>query len=483
MEKDTNIVPEEQEQTINTIEITEESKKKTLSFAKKTRIIGCILIGFLVIGCITYLWRPLNPEDESLDSSYRNIIYSSSNDDNTYLSCPDDNHPHMIDLGLPSGTKWACCNVGARIPEATGGYYAWGETKEKKKYSLNTYSFFDDTRRTIYDIGSSICGTQYDVAYMEWGDPWEMPSLEQIEELIDNCYTERTEINDFKGYQFIGSNGGSIFLPAAGGYKGSDCENRGLYGYFWSGTLVPDQENYASHLNFYIYEDKANFRVSGREYGFPVRPVATNEKIAEVKSSDFKALNGKKEKTLISCSDDNHPHKIDLGLPSGTKWACCNVDANAPEEYGAFYAWGETEVKDVYEWSNYSHCDGSLETCYDLGSNISGTQYDVAHVKWGDSWQMPSLEQIKELIDNSFCKWTDLNGIKGRKFISKNGGSIFFPIEGDFDHSLYDRNYDCWSGELCRFTDAYILWYNIANNATYGEIFRKHGLTVRPVAP
>lgn len=76
------------------------------------------------------------------------------------------------------------------------------------------------------------------------------------------------------------------------------------------------------------------------------------------------------EKAYTTCPDDHHPHLIDLGLPSGTKWACCNVGANTPEGYGNYYAWGETQTKDEYNWSNYIHCDGSMETCHDIGSDI-----------------------------------------------------------------------------------------------------------------
>jgi len=102
----------------------------------------------------------------------------------------------------------------------------------------------------------------------------------------------------------------------------------------------------------------------------------------------------------LSCPDDNHPHMIDLGLSSGTKWACCNVGANKPEGNGDYYAWGETQTKSKYNWSTYTHCDGSEENCHNIGSDIAGTRYDVAHVKWGGSWVMPSRDQIKELKDN-----------------------------------------------------------------------------------
>ena len=69
-----------------------------------------------------------------------------------------------------------------------------------------------------------------------------------------------------------------------------------------------------------------------------------------------------------TCPDTHHPHEIDLGLPSGTKWACSNVGANKPEEYGGYYAWGETEEKSYYDWSTYIHCDGSYGTCHKLAS-------------------------------------------------------------------------------------------------------------------
>ena len=120
---------------------------------------------------------------------------------------------------------------------------------------------------------------------------------------------------------------------------------------------------------------------------------------------------------------------IDLGLPSGTKWASCNMGATKPEEYGGYYAWGETEEKEVYDWSTYKYYqDGSFVS---LGSDISGTEYDVAHVKWGRKWCMPTLDDIKELLDNCTSEWTTFNNVNGRKFTSKiNGNSIFLPAAG-----------------------------------------------------
>ena len=150
------------------------------------------------------------------------------------------------------------------------------------------------------------------------------------------------------------------------------------------------------------------------------------------------------------CPDDNHPHAIDLGLPSGTKWACCNVGASTPEGYGGYYAWGETEEKDSCYVDNYAHCDGSISTFHDIGSEITGTSYDVAHVKWGGNWVMPSPEQIKELLDNCILTWSIINRVKGVLFTSKsNGNYIFIPAAGLKGYELMhiDKGGYYWSSK------------------------------------
>ena len=187
------------------------------------------------------------------------------------------------------------------------------------------------------------------------------------------------------------------------------------------------------------------------------------------------------------CPDDNHPHMIDLGLPSGTKWACCNVGAEKPEDYGGYYAWGETEEKDVYHWTTYIHCDGSKNTCHDLGSDIAGTQYDVAHVKWGGSWVMPTDEQRKELADNCRQEWTTLNDVNGRKFTSKiNGNCIFLPAAGyRYNSGLNNNggNGSYWTAtQYSRYAyQAYSLTFSTSSSG-YNALGRDEGNSVRPVA-
>ena len=192
--------------------------------------------------------------------------------------CPDRNHPHMIDLGLPSGTKWACCNVGASVPEGYGDYYAWGETEEKSDYTEDTYKYCNDRDGDgWYDvdeyqnIGSNISGTSYDVAHVKWGGGWRMPTRDEIKELCEKCSWEWTSVNGIRGYKVTGPNGNSIFLPAAGYRLGTEVYGRGLYGRYWSGTLREDYSYYA----YCLYFGSGGYWSSWgcRYYGHTVRPV------------------------------------------------------------------------------------------------------------------------------------------------------------------------------------------------------------------
>ena len=187
-----------------------------------------------------------------------------------------------------------------------------------------------------------------------------------------------------------------------------------------------------------------------------------------------------------SCPDNNHPHVIDLGLPSGTKWACCNVGTDKPEGYGGYYAWGETEEKDNYDWSTYTLCDGDETTCHDLGSDISGTQYDVAHVKWGGAWVMPSDNQQKELLYSCKSQWTTMNGVAGLTLTGRNGNAIFLPAAGmywfnDILGAGEDGNY--WSSTMGQYSGIYCACDMNFLDGGQGrsEGLRDIGKSVRPV--
>ena len=184
---------------------------------------------------------------------------------------------------------------------------------------------------------------------------------------------------------------------------------------------------------------------------------------------------------------------VDLGLPSGTLWATCNVGADSPEDYGDYFAWGETEPKDVYYWENYKWCDTSDYTmtkyCKDSENGTVDRKTrlepedDAAYVNWGPSWRMPTLVQIKELIDE--CTWTLQDDQCSYLVIGPNGNTMFLPAPGYIldDLIYYEGSYGCfWSCELgpCDSLIAYALaigfqryWYNAFS--------RYHGRSVRPV--
>lgn len=164
------------------------------------------------------------------------------------LLCPDNNHPHAIDLGLPSGTKWCCMNVGASSPEQYGGYYAWGETSEKSEYNYLTYSLF----RSNIDIDIDIAGTSCDVAHVRMGGSWRMPSIAQLKELRNykNCTATITLQNGVYGILVTGKNGGQLFLPAAGRRWDSDLIDAGSHGYYWSSSPGTHFRHSAYHLLF-----------------------------------------------------------------------------------------------------------------------------------------------------------------------------------------------------------------------------------------
>lgn len=174
---------------------------------------------------------------------------------------------------------------------------------------------------------------------------------------------------------------------------------------------------------------------------------------------------------------------IDLGLPSGTKWASWNIGASSPEEYGCYYAWGETEEKSSYSWNTYAYYNDN-EGFVHIGDDIAGTQYDVAHVKWGGTWRMPSSEQIDELQDNCSSEWKSLNGVKGLFVTGPNGGTIFFPAAGGFfwDNNLTSEGLEgCyWSSSLFDGLTRFLLFDS--NGWDYWRGIRCDcGLTVRAV--
>jgi len=161
---------------------------------------------------------------------------------------------------------------------------------------------------------------------------------------------------------------------------------------------------------------------------------------------------------------------VDLGLPSGTLWATCNVGASAPEEFGDYFAWGETEEKEVYTQETYKYYQNG--SYVDIGSNISGTEYDVAHVKWGSDWCMPTQSEFSELASYCTFEWIAYNGVYGAKFTSKNNGnSVFFPAAG---HRLGDELILNDGGSLGDYFSSTLGYYSNRSWAFDFDIYSDH---------
>ena len=174
------------------------------------------------------------------------------------------NGHEYVDLGLPSGLKWATCNVGAETPEDYGDYYAWGETSTKSEYTKENSL---TNGKSMSDISGNIT---YDVARTEWGSSWRLPTRSEFEKLRKKCKWIWTTQNGVWGCKVTGPNGNSIFLPAAGHRDGSSLDVAGYGGYYWSSR--PYDTGNAYFLNFDTFQHRTNWL--NRDLGYSVRPVS-----------------------------------------------------------------------------------------------------------------------------------------------------------------------------------------------------------------
>lgn len=190
--------------------------------------------------------------------------------------CPDDQHPHAVDLGLPSGTKWSCMNVGAEIPEDWGFYFTWGECEVKSEYTSATNKYYRNGE--FVNIGSDISCSEYDAAHVCWGGDWCMPNNDQVEELLANTSQQPYIINGVSGYRFSANNGNAIFLPCSGVVGNRQIQKRQSKGFYWTSQQHPEFKGSAYILYIDIDDEDmddngADLDSNGRNWGHTIRPV------------------------------------------------------------------------------------------------------------------------------------------------------------------------------------------------------------------
>ena len=549
-------------------------KKITLLFA------SLLCVAYIAVAQLKlYVYQNDGTRTEFVASTVDSIAFSTITDspdqpDDPIKPVDPTNGHEYVDLGLPSGTKWATMNVGADSPEDYGDYFAWGETEPKDYYDWDSYKWMTDgmsdwegvnkytiadnqTSGVWYDSNGKFIGDNKtvldlsdDAAYVNWGSSWRMPTSAELDELIANCTRTWTTQNGVRVYKVTSKiNGNSIFLPAAGYRYNSDLYDAGFYGNFWSSSLNTYYSHNAYYLNF--LSDYVLSRSDGRSCGQSVRPVlreiftlgfdanggSGSMSAVELDRNESKnipantftrhgyrfigwntkadgtgtaytegqtisltentTLYAQWEKFNITGTANGHDY-VDLGLPSGTKWATCNVGANSPEEYGDYFAWGEIEPKNNYYWSTYKWCNGSstTQTKYCTSSSYGTVDNkttldladDAANANWGGSWRMPTNAEQGELINANYTTWTwtTQKGVKGYKVTSKtNGNSIFLPAAGyRYNSDLYDAgSYGrYWSSSLDADSSnyAYDLYFN-SGRVGSSSSGRSYGLSVRPV--
>ena len=357
------------------------------------------------------------------------------------------------------------------------------------KYCSNSsygYNGFTDNLTTLL--------SEDDAATENWGSEWRMPTEAEWQELFNNTTNTWTSQG---GWLFTASNGNSLFLPAAGYRNGSSGFYGGHCGGYWSSLLNIGCPSDAWFISFGYYGGLSEIDDGGycRCYGRSVRPVRSGFRInatpnlaeggtvsgsgtylegaectltatpsegwrfvnwmenGEVVSTEttytFTVTGGR---ILVANFTDNHAY-VDLGLPSGLLWATCNVGADNPEDYGDYFAWGETEPKNKYNWSTYQYCMGSNTTmnkyCNNSSYGYNGftddlttllPEDDAVKANWGNEWRMPTKEEWQELYNNTTNIWTTQNGVDGRLFTAANVNSLFLPAAGYRNNSSLSEN-------------------------------------------
>lgn len=248
----------------------------------------------VILAVVSFMGQAINAQIFKVYKTDNSVVKYFASEVDSIIFEPDEHE--WVDLGLPSGTLWATCNVGASSPEDYGDYFAWGETTGyndgKTTFNWTSYKYCKGTEKTItkyctqseYGYNGFIDNLtellpEDDAATVNWGENWQMPSLAQMQELINSSYTttEWITVNGINGSRITSKNNGkNIFLPATGGRWGNGINKLGSRGCYWSSTLVMSNPLFANSLDCYS-DYFGTFGDDNRYDGRCVRPVRVQE--------------------------------------------------------------------------------------------------------------------------------------------------------------------------------------------------------------
>lgn len=364
----------------------------------------------------------------------------------------------LFDVGCGLYTKKVAISIDPYFKYQFGAelLYTWDKESTKKESNIFTNIIVGANGKMVIDwFGALKYAPEMKFIETEIAD-WEYPLIPRTKE---NTFTveEKGQGSYDSTYEVEGGFLSALFdiYPGIAIYKNDELVHREVF---------TEKTSFKEAL-------ETNFSFDGLEEGITY----TAKAFARLWEQDFVM------ETQIFPDD----RWVDLGL--SVLWAKYNVGAISPEEYGGYYAWGETETKNEYNYESHKYYNSSTESFINIGDDISGTQYDVAHVKWGNGARMPRLADIQELLDK--CSWSvsSFNGVKGMTVSSSNGNWIFLPCAG-YRYNDYISNDGCdgyyWSSKLgydySDNDDSLIISFDI-NYYESDTAERVQGLPVRPV--
>lgn len=390
-----------------------------------------------------------------------NVSFCKDQNDVHYNKDPYNGHEYVEIAGI----KWATMNIGANSPTDYGLYFQWADTQGYTAAQVGVDKQFteEDCKYGPIDWDDTTnCGlTKYnstdektilepidDAVTIAWGSDWRMPTVEEFQALSNAVNRDWTNYQggDISGMILTDKTDESktLFFPACGIALEGILDTDGFQGGYWSKSLYGDGSAY--YLSFASdYAQWANHYV--RCYGLSIRGV------------------------FDSYHTNGHTF-VDLGLPSGTKWATMNVGASSETEYGNYYMYGKGATQ-------YN----SSDTAYTGTENPLDLSVDTARQVWGGAWHMPTETQLEELVNNTSQQWVEnyesLN-VNGCLFTAQNGNKLFLPAAGYYE--LGGKYSEGESLQLWSSTPGCALLCDYMDTVGIGSnINRSNGFSIRPV--